>query len=131
MDDQPHAAPLLQIYVGDGSNYGTLVERSNDYQADHRMVLHQAQDLQSNLCEQLHPNIWKLVDEVLEKRSSEADAYMDMLQAEMVRHLPGLAPALMLVWEHVRGNLPANVGHCCAGNGSFEPGHAPEDDDGQ
>jgi hypothetical protein len=35
--------------------------------------------------------------------------------AEMARHLPGLAPAIRALAEHLHGQHPEEVGRCCTG----------------
>jgi hypothetical protein len=40
--------------------------------------------------------------------------------AELARHVPGLAPALHLAWEHVIDTRLDDVGRCCT-TGPVEP----------
>ena len=119
--------PIVPIVVGDGSNYANLVERSNDAEEDYRKAARKAGELEEQLRATLHPDIMNLIDELIERRGVVADAWTDLMGAELGRHLPGLAPVIMLLWDHVRNIHPRNVGHCCAGEGSYEPGM---DDDG-
>lgn len=50
----------------------------------------------------------------LEAAANDRDAMRAMVtQREMARHLPGLSPALDLVWRHVEETDPINWAHCC------------------
>ena len=46
-------------------------------------------------------------------------ATMAWYMAEICRHLPGIAPALVAVWEHVREERGAGV--CCMPDAGYEP----------
>lgn len=50
----------------------------------------------------------------LEAAANERDAMRAMVtQREMARHLPGLSPALDLIWQHVEAIDPLNWARCC------------------
>jgi hypothetical protein len=40
-------------------------------------------------------------------------AYTDLMAGELIRHMPGLAPALALIWEHVQEERTDAYGRCC------------------
>ena len=46
-------------------------------------------------------------------RMLQHEATTDLFVAELVRHFPGLAPALTRVWRHVSGAFFETVGTCC------------------
>jgi hypothetical protein len=49
----------------------------------------------------------------------EQDRFVD----ELVRHFPGLAPAIRAVaWHHLNDQLPADAGACCEGDGEMLAG---------
>ena len=48
-------------------------------------------------------------------------ATTDFQVAEVCRHLPGLAPAIRLVWMHVIDARLDRVGACCTDGGPVEP----------
>jgi hypothetical protein len=52
----------------------------------------------------VHPKIWELHKEI----------------AELARHVPGLAPALHLAWEHAIDTRLDDVGRCCT-TGPVDP----------
>jgi hypothetical protein len=111
-----------RIFVGDGSNYANLADRCNDFEEDYQRVARQVSESTAELVRTLHPQVMSLVDDALEARSQQGEAWMDLMAAELGRHLPGLAPMIMLLWEHVRSIHPRNVGHCCAGERTYESG---------
>lgn len=128
MDDPKIPTTLTE---GVAELYDALASRCTDLQGDYHIDMNRCADKENALKATLHPAMWAAVHEALEQRDVMAQAFTDLLVAELGRHLPGLAPALMLVWDHVKEITPKNVGFCCIGNGSFEPGHEPEDDDAE
>ena len=48
-------------------------------------------------------------------------ASTDVNIAELVRHFPGLAPAIRLAWAHVIDTRLDRIGTCCADGGPVEP----------
>ena len=68
----------------------------------------------------VHPTIWELHKEIGELDQAARDASSDMWIAELARHVPGLAPALHLAWEHVIDTRLDDIGRCCT-TGPVEP----------
>ncbi len=58
-----------------------------------------------------------LSDAVTDMHGAENDFHI----AELCRHLPGLAPAIRLVWAHVLDCRLDRVGVCCTDGGPVEP----------
>jgi len=56
-------------------------------------------------------------DAVTEMHGAENDFHV----AELCRHLPGLAPAIRLVWMHVLDARLDRVGACCTDGGMIDP----------
>ena len=56
-------------------------------------------------------------DAVTEMHGAENDLHV----AELCRHLPGLAPAIRLVWMHVLDARLDRVGACCTDGGPIDP----------
>ena len=54
--------------------------------------------------------------------TTNGQATNDMwLASELARHLPGLAPAIRMTWEHAIGVSYQQPGACCTVAGGFEP----------
>ncbi len=49
------------------------------------------------------------------------DACTRMFVAELARHLPGLAPAIHLLWAHIVEARLQRVGTCCTDGGPIDP----------
>ena len=58
-----------------------------------------------------------LSDAVTDMHGAENDFHV----AELCRHLPGLAPAIRLVWMHVLDARLDRVGACCTDGGMIDP----------
>ena len=58
-----------------------------------------------------------LSDAVTDMHGAENDFHV----AELCRHLPGLAPAIRLVWMHVLDARLERVGACCTDGGMIDP----------
>ncbi len=58
-----------------------------------------------------------LSDAVADMHGAENDFHV----AELCRHLPGLAPAIRLVWAHVIDARLDQVGICCTDGGMIDP----------
>jgi len=58
-----------------------------------------------------------LSDAVTDMHGAENDFHV----AELCRHLPGLAPAIRLVWAHVIDARLDRVGACCTDGGMIDP----------
>jgi len=56
-------------------------------------------------------------DAVTDMHGAENDLHVN----ELCRHLPGLAPAIRLVWAHVLDARLDRVGSCCTDGGPVEP----------
>lgn len=120
------------ITIGSADYYAALASRSDDAESDHKLTMRQYREREEALHGQLHPSIWQLVIGLVEQRDRINEAWTDTRIAELCRHLPGIAPAIEVVWEHIENNLPSNIGYCCGGEGRFEEGHEPEGaDDGK
>jgi hypothetical protein len=44
---------------------------------------------------------------------NQRDVWHDLVVAELMRHLPGLAPAIGVVWLHIMTNNYNDHGYCC------------------
>lgn len=100
--------------------YQALSGRSTDAESDHKLTMRQYNALEKELHAQLHPNIWDLVIGLAEQRDRINQTRTDTMLAELMRHLPGVAPAIQVVWDHVQNTNPENIGWCCAGEGTIE-----------
>ncbi len=60
-------------------------------------------------------------DELVDAVDDERGAWVDVHVAELARHLPGMAPAIRLLWAHVIDERVDAVGTCCADGGPIEP----------
>jgi len=73
------------------------------------------------LAEHLSPTatafVRALSDAVTDMHGAENDFHV----AELCRHLPGLAPAIRLVWMHVLDARLDRVGACCTDGGMIDP----------
>lgn len=114
---------LPVITVDQGRRYDGLAQMSRAFADDYRKAAEASADLQARLKEQLHPAIWRLVLEAIESASEVADAAARLTEAELERHLPGLAPMLSLLWEHCYEMRHEDAGTCCVW---MEPSTDPE-----
>ena len=69
-----------------------------------------SEQLAKHLTEEQYRLVMKYVEELY---SDHHDAFRDLLLAEMACHMPGLAPTLYLVFEHVMETRYDGFGRCC------------------
>jgi hypothetical protein len=84
-------------------------------------------ELEAKLRAELPPEQWALVRKLQLAQESATNASRGdndiVILDEMARHLPGLAPAIVALGQHLIEQRPADVGRCCAG-GAAEVGQA-------
>ena len=69
----------------------------------------------------LSPQAMAAYRELVDAIDDERGAWIDVHVAELARHLPGMAPAVRLLWAHVIDERVDAVGTCCADGGPIEP----------
>lgn len=62
----------------------------------------------------LPPGLAKMFAEYEDAFYSHANATFDMYVAELARHLPGVAPAIYALWQHVLEGDGGDHGTCCS-----------------
>ena len=90
-----------------------LARVSRDALADYRNASDAWSALEARVKPDLSPEAWGIVEQLLESRTMQMEASTDLFFAELVRHFPGMAPALATVWNHVSGAFFDTVGTCC------------------
>lgn len=113
---RPNDTPLgglSGLIVDHGRRYAELVTTSLALLADYREATDKAHALETTLREQLHPSLFEMVVTFAEARVDQIDAAWRLSEAELERHLPGLAPAIALVWDHVVDSWVDAAGRCC------------------
>ena len=50
---------------------------------------------------------------VVGPHDTQRDVWHALMIAELMRHLPGLAPAIGVVWRHIMETSYDDVGRCC------------------
>jgi hypothetical protein len=80
-----------------------------------------AADLERRLAMTLTPAQAELQRAVCDAHSNEHTVTEIWQSAELARHLPGLAPVIRMVWEHVVSVAYQNPGDCCTVAAGFEP----------
>ncbi len=73
------------------------------------------------LVEHLSPVATELYRTLSDAESEAQGASTELHVAELVRHFPGLAPALRLAWAHVIDCRLDAVGSCCTAGGPIDP----------
>lgn len=121
MDSEINATtlPAADLLVTN-TYYEALSSRSTDAHDDQKLTMRQYIEREDALNGQLHPGIWQLVIGLVERRDEINEARTRTQMAELMRHLPGIAPAIGVVWEHVQNTNPENIGWCCTGEGRIE-----------
>jgi len=97
-----------------------LARISLELLADYRTAS-EARDAADRALEHLSPTA-----QVLERALSDAvtdlhAATTEFQVAEVCRHVPGLAPAIRILWAHVLDCRLDRVGACCTDGGPVEP----------
>jgi hypothetical protein len=99
--------------ISDATIYPTLVAHSLDEADEYRAICERTHKMEQDLKNSLHPDIWKAVTALIEERGQQADAFARIIFSELQRHLPGLAPGLRIVADHVLEVGPHDIGRCC------------------
>ena len=107
------AVPSERVIVVNASDLATASrERLAAYQA----ATTERQALETTLLATLTPDQQALYAQVEEAGTFVDTLHVDVFVAELARHLPGVAPALQLVWDqHILAQDFDDVGRCCGG----------------
>ncbi len=89
--------------------------------AELRSTIEERRRLERGLMEHLSPTARKIYRDVCDAGSEMHGAEVRLHVAELARHLPGLAPAIRLVWAHVIDCRLDRVGACCTDGGPIDP----------
>ena len=68
----------------------------------------------------LSPQAMGLYREFVDAIDDQRGAWLDVHVTELARHLPGLGPAIRLLWAHVIDERFDRIGQCCT-TGPVEP----------
>ena len=97
-----------------------LARHSLEALAELRATMQERPRLERELMEYLSPKARELYREVCDAGSDVYVAEVRLHVAELCRHFPGLAPAILLTWAHVIDCRLDNVGACCADGGLID-----------
>ena len=88
--------------------------------AEARAADRRERELAEALEEHLSPKANELYRELADVAAESRTAWLDVHVAELARHLPGLGPAIRLLWAHVIDERIDRIGACCT-TGPVEP----------
>lgn len=100
----------------------SLAQASLSELAHYRKVAEEAASATRALSDNLHPKLWDAIEALLDLKMQQHEASTDLFVAELVRHFPGMAPALTTVWHHVSSAFFETVGNCCTPPESADDG---------
>ena len=98
-----------------------LAQMSLDLLAELRTTMAARDVADRALAEHLSPTAQALARTVSDAVTDMHGAENDLHVNEVSRHLPGLAPAIRLVWMHVIDARLDRVGSCCTDGGMIDP----------
>ena len=98
-----------------------LARISLELLAEYRVASEARDAADRALAEHLSPTAAALERALSDAVTDLHAATTDFQVAEVCRHLPGLAPAIRLVWAHVLDARLDRVGACCTDGGPVEP----------
>ena len=98
-----------------------LARVSLELLAEYRVASEARDAADRALAEHLSPTAQALERALTDAVTDLHAATTDFQVAEVCRHLPGLAPAIRLVWMHVLDARLDRVGACCTDGGMIDP----------
>jgi len=98
-----------------------LARVSLELLAEYRTAAEARDAAERGLGEHLSPTAQALERTLSDALTDLHAATVDFQVAEVCRHLPGLAPALRIVWAHVQDARLDRVGFCCTDGGMIDP----------
>ena len=98
-----------------------LARISLELLAEYRVASEARDAADRALAEHLSPTAVALGRTLSDAVTDMHGAEIDLHVAELCRHLPGLAPAIRLVWMHVIDARLDRVGSCCTDGGMIDP----------
>jgi hypothetical protein len=111
-ESSPPANPTLATVV----NFPELIDESQRLSKLCQEMQQATGPASAALKAQIGEEHYRLAMQYMEgPHDTQRDVWHDLVVAELMRHLPGLAPAIGVVWLHIVTNNYADHGNCCVG----------------